>query len=162
MLNIVRRFPALGYPMYRRYWLASLASVGGWQISAVAMGWLVFELTASPVDLGILGAATAIPAIVFTVVGGVVADRYDKRGVLLTTTTLNALLLFVLAALVALDIVTVWHIWLIAAAISLVGAIDGPTRQSFFPHLIDKPALLSAVALNSVLWQATRMVLSMR
>lgn len=123
------------------------------------MGWLVYEISNSELDLGILGAATAAPAILFTVFGGVIADRYEKRTILLITTSLNAILLFVLAGLVFLGIVTVWHIWIIAAAISLISGVDWPTRQTFFPHLIDRPALLSAVALNSVLWQSTRMIL---
>jgi MFS family permease len=149
----------LSYPLYRRYWLASLASVGGWQISAIAMGWLVFELSGSAFDLGVLGAATALPAIILTIAGGVIADRFEKRAVLIVTTALNVVLLCVLAVLEFSGVVTVWHIWLIAAAISIVSGVDWPTRQSFFPHLIEKPALLSAVALNSVLWQSTRMVL---
>lgn len=156
---VLDRYPALKYPLYRRYWLASLASVGGWQISALAMGWLIFELSGSALDLGILGAATAIPAILLTLVGGVIADRFEKRQVLLWTTSLNALLLLSLAALAYTEVVTVWHIWLIAGAISCVSGVDWPTRQSFFPHLINREALLSAVALNSVLWQATRMIL---
>lgn len=123
------------------------------------MAWLVYELSGSPADLGILGAATALPAIVITIVGGVVADRYDKKVILLVTTALNSVLLLLLALLTFLDYVTVWQIWLIAGAISVLSGFDWPTRQSFFPHLIDRSALLSAVALNSVLWQATRMVL---
>ena len=158
-MNILGRYPALSYPLYRRYWFASLASVGGWQISAIAMGWLVFELSGSAFDLGVLGAATALPAIILTIAGGVIADRFEKRAVLIVTTALNVALLCVLAVLEFSGLVTVWHIWLIAAAISIVSGVDWPTRQSFFPHLIEKPALLSAVALNSVLWQSTRMVL---
>ena len=155
---MLSKYPALGFPLYRRYWLASLASVGGWQISAVAMGWLVFELSGSTLDLGILGAATALPAIVMTFAGGVIADRFEKRWVLIITTLLNALLLLILALLAWLKIVDVWHVWLIAGGISVISGVDWPTRQSFFPHLIDRNALLSAVALNSVLWQATRMI----
>lgn len=123
------------------------------------MGWLVYELSGSELDLGILGAATAVPAILFTIIGGVIADRYEKRTILLITTLLNTLLLFALAILVYIETVTVWHIWLIAAGISLISGVDWPTRQTFFPHLIDREALLSAVALNSVLWQSTRMIL---
>ena len=122
------------------------------------MAWLVWELSKSTLDLGILGAATAVPAIALTIVGGVIADRFEKRAVLITTTILNATLLCILALLAYLDVVRVWHIWLIAGLISVVSGVDWPTRQSFFPHLIDRSALLSAVALNSVLWQATRMI----
>ncbi len=159
MSKLLAHYPALSFPLYRRYWLASLASVGGWQISAIAMGWLVYELSGSTIDLGILGAATAIPAILCTIAGGVIADRYDKRRILIVTTALNTVLLVLLALLVFADTITVWQVWIIAAAISVVSGVDWPTRQTFFPHLIDRSALLSAVALNSVLWQVTRMVL---
>ena len=157
--GFLSRYPALGFPLYRRYWVSSFGSVGGWQISAIAMVWLVYELSGSTVDLGILGAVTALPAIIVTVAGGVIADRYDKKNVLIVTTALNTGLLALLTILAFLELVTVWQIWLIAGVISLVSGVDWPTRQSFFPHLIDRSALLSAVALNSVLWQATRMVL---
>ena len=90
---ITDRYPALAFNLYRRYWLASLGSVGGWQIAAVAMGWLVFDLSASVLDLGILGAAMALPAIVMTMVGGVIADRFEKRSVLLMTTWVQVLVL---------------------------------------------------------------------
>ena len=128
-------------------------------MASLAMGWLVFDLTQSTLDLGILGAMTAVPAILLTIVGGVIADRFDKRLVLLTTTALNTTLLFGLAWLDWMGWVTVWQVWVVAGAISFVSGIDWPTRQSFFPHLIDRSGLLSAVALNSVLWQFTRMVL---
>jgi len=157
-MSIIDRYPALGFRLYRRYWLASLGSVGGWQIAAVAMGWLVFDLSGSALDLGILGAAMALPAILMTIIGGVIADRFEKRSVLLTTTSLHVLFLVLLACLDVLDSISVAQIWLVAAAISTVSGIDWPTRQAFFPHLIDRDALLSAVALNSVLWQLTRMV----
>ena len=158
-MDLLDRYPALRFPLYRRYWFASLGSVGGWQLASLAMGWLVYELTESTLDLGILGAATAIPAIALTIVGGVLADRFDKRLILLITTLINSGLLFLLALLDWAGVITVWHVWLIAGAISFVSGIDWPTRQAFFPHLIDREGLLSAVALNSILWQVTRMVL---
>ncbi len=158
-MSLLDRYPALTFALYRRYWFASLASVGGWQIANMAMGWKVFELSGEAFDLGVLGAATALPAIVLTLVGGVIADRFDKRLVLVVTSCLNALLLFVLAALDYSGLVTVWQVWLVAGLISVVTGIDWPGRSSFFPNLIDRGALLSAVALNSVLWQVTRMVL---
>jgi MFS family permease len=120
MMSITDRYPALGFSLYRRYWLASLGSVGGWQIAAVAMGWLVFDLSGSALDLGILGAAMALPAIIMTIIGGVIADRFEKRSVLLTTTSLHVLFLVLLVCLDILDRISVAQIWLVAAAISTV------------------------------------------
>ena len=82
---IITRYPALEYPLYRRYWFASFASVGGTQLVSLAQGWLVYKLTGSALDLGFLGAATAVPNIVMSLFGGVAADRFDKRKIMLTT-----------------------------------------------------------------------------
>lgn len=155
---IIARYPALAYPLYRRYWFASFASIGGTQLVALAQGWLVYQLTGSALDLGLLGAATAVPNIVISLFGGVVADRFDKRRIILVTSVLTAALLFLLAVLDATGHVTVWQVLAIAALVSVVSGIEWPTRQALFPHLIERPGLMSAVALNSVLWQSTRMI----
>jgi hypothetical protein len=87
---LLTRYPALEYPLYRRYWFASFASVGGTQLVTLAQGWLVFKLTGSALDLGLLGAAAAVPNILMSLFGGVVADRFDKRKIILITSTLTA------------------------------------------------------------------------
>ncbi len=156
---ILTRYPALGFALYRRYWFASFASVGATQLVGLTQGWLIYSLTGSALDLGLLGAAAAIPNILMSMFGGVVADRFDKRMIVLVTSLLTASLLFILAALDASGQVTVWQVLLIAALISLISGIEWPTRQALFPHLIQRSALMSAVALNSVLWQSTRMVM---
>ncbi len=156
---ILSRYPAFEYPLYRRYWFASFASVGGTQLVALAQGWLVYKLTGSALDLGLLGAASAVPNILMSLFGGVVADRFDKRKIILITSTLTAALFFLLAALDASGHVQVWHVMTIAALSSLISGVEWPTRQALFPHLIERPGLMSAVALNSVLWQSTRMIM---
>jgi MFS family permease len=156
---ILSRYPALEYPLYRRYWFASFASIGGTQLVGLAQGWLVYQLTGSALDLGLLGAATAVPNIVISLFGGVVADRFDKRRIILLTSALTAALLVLLAVLDASGQVKVWQVLLIAGLISVVSGIEWPTRQALFPHLIERSGLMSAVALNSVLWQATRMIM---
>jgi MFS family permease len=156
---LLLRYPAFAYPLYRRYWFASFASVGGTQLVALAQGWLVFKLTGSALDLGLLGAAAAVPNILMSLFGGVVADRFDKRKIILVTSVLTASLLFLLALLDATGQVRVWHVMTIAAATSLISGVEWPTRQALFPHLIERDGLLSAVALNSVLWQSTRMIM---
>ena len=150
------RAGALRYPAYRRFWLGSLASVGGYQLQILGQGWLVFELTGRPLDLGLLGAATAVPAILMSLFGGVLADRVDKRALIAATSLLTAALLLLLAVLDMREIVNVWHIYVIAALIGLISGIEWPARQAVFPLLIERGHMASAVALNSVLWQATR------
>jgi len=150
---------ALHSPLYRRYWLGSLASIGATQLLVLGKGWLVFELSGSPLKLGLLGAAGAIPQILVTLFGGVLADRLDKRKVLMTTSLIISTLLLILAALDFTGIVEVWHVIVIAALIGLTSGFDWPARHAFFPSLIDRKHMMSAVALNSVLWQGTRMII---
>jgi len=155
--SILARYPALGFPAYRRYWFASFASVGATQLITLGQGWLIFELTGSALQLGVLGAAAALPNIAMTIFGGVVADRFDKRQILRTTSALITLLLVLLAWLDYSGLVTVWQVITIAALVSLITGLDWPARVAIFPHLVERHAFMSAVALNSFIWQATRM-----
>jgi MFS family permease len=154
--GLAARMGALESPGYRRFWLGSFAAVGGTQLVTLGIGWLVFQLTGSPFDLGIVGAATAVPTIVINLFGGVLADRLDRRLLLIGTSIVAGALLSVLAALDATGVVRVWHVVAIAVGLGLVYGLDWPTRNAFFPLLITREQLRSAVALNSVLWQGTR------
>ena len=139
--------------------MASFASVGGTQLVVLGQGWLIFELSGSPLDLGLLGAAASIPSILLALLGGAIADRFNKRSILLLTSACTVLLLGVLTLLDYLNVVKVWHVLTIATLISLVTGIEWPTRAAFFPHLIQRDGLMSAVALNSFIWQSTRMMM---
>lgn len=156
---VLERYPALKFPRFRRYWLASFASVGATQLITLGQGWLIFELSGSALQLGVLGAAAAVPNIVMTLIGGVIADRFDKRVILMCTSGLTAALLGLLAWLDYSDLVSVWHVFSIAAAVSMITGLDWPVRVSIYPQLVDRPAFMSAVALNSFIWQATRMAM---
>ena len=153
------RFGALRHAPYRRYLLGSAASVGGFQLLIMGQGWLVYELSGSPLHLGFLGAASSIPTIAVALVGGVIADRVDRRRMLIATSSIIAGLLVLLAALDGTGVVAVWHVLAIAAAIALIAGLDFPSRQAFFPSLIPRDQMMSAVALNSMLWQGSRIVL---
>ena len=152
------RFNALASAPYRRFWLGSIASVGSTQLYFIAMAWLVFELSNSPLDLGLLGAATAVPNILATLIGGLVADRVNRRTILILTTGISTVLMLLLAALDATGLVRVWHVLLISGLLGLVQGFDFPARSSIFPSLIEPKQMLSAVALNSILWQGSRMI----
>ena len=152
------RFDALASAPYRRFWLGSIASVGSTQLYFIAMAWLVFELSNSPLDLGLLGAATAVTNILATLSGGLVADRVNRRTILILTTGISTVLMLLLAALDATGFVMVWHVLLISGLLGLVQGFDFPARSSIFPSLIEPKQMLSAVALNSILWQGSRMI----
>lgn len=120
--------------------------------------WLVYELTESPLYLGYVGAANAIAAITLNLFGGVFADQMDKRKLIIVTQMVTAALIFLLAFLTAFGLVQVWHIMVIALVTGAVNAFDQPARQALYPHLIDRSAMVSAVALNSAIWQGTRII----
>ena len=153
------RFAALRGTRFRRYWFGSAASVGAFQLLIMGQGWLVYELSGSPLQLGFLGAASSIPTIVASLAGGVVADRVDRRRMLIATSLIIASLLALLAALDGSGTVAVWHVLVIAGTIAFIIGFDLPARMAFFPSLIGRDHMMSAVALNAMLWQGTRMFL---
>ena len=148
--------PALGYPAFRAFWLGSLASVSGFQILRFAQFWLIFQLTGSPLNLGYVGLANGLPAIVLNLFGGLAADRMDQRRLIMVSQTITASLIFLLATITLLDLVNVWHLLTISFLAGAVEAFDQPARRSLFPHLIDRRVMASAVALNSALWPFNR------
>ncbi len=151
-------FTALKRPGFRRFWLGMVASVMGFQIMTVAQGWLVYELTGSTLFLGYVGLAAGLPAIVLNLIGGVIADRVDKRRLLMATQSISSLVMLLLATLALLELVQVWHIIVTAFLIGSLQAFDNPTRQAIFPQLIDREDMMNAVALNSMVWQGTRVI----
>ncbi len=151
-------FSALKHRNYRIYWFGMLVAITGWQIQMVAQAWLVYKLTDSPFYLGLAGLAQAIPTIVLTLFGGVVADRVDRRKLLILTQTGTGLLMLVLAVLVGTELVQIWHILLIAFLIGAIWAFDQPARMALVPHLVDREDLMNAVAMGSMIWQGSRII----
>jgi MFS family permease len=158
MLSKIHILSALRYRNYRLFWFGQLASVTGFQILLVSQAWLVYDLTGSVLQLGLTGIFSAVPAIALALVGGVAADKLNRRSLLMLTQTLQAISVAILATLIATGLVEVWHIWINAAFISATGAFDMPSRQAIFPHLINRKDMTNAVALNSLIWQSTRVV----
>jgi MFS family permease len=123
-----------------------------------AQGWLVYELTDSPFFLGLAGTAASAPILMFTLAGGIIADRYPKRKIILTAHVVLMFLALMLAVLVATEIVNVWHVLILAFCIGTAHAIEIPTRQSFIIELVGKEDLLNGIALNSTVFHGARMV----
>lgn len=150
---------AFSEPKYRRYWLGSIASVGAIQVAMLGMGWLIAnDLGESAATLGYLGGAIAIPTILVNLFGGVLADRLDRRVIMMVISGATASLMTLLAVLVVTGVVEVWHVIAIAAVQGFFQGFDGPVRSSFFPLLIERKHMMSAVALNSVMWQFSRIL----
>ena len=121
--------------------------------------WLIYQLTGSPLPLGYVGLANGVPAVCLNLFGGVFADKFDQRRLIMVTQSLTASFIFVLATLTLLEAVQVWHIVVIAFCAGAVESFDQPARQSLYPHLIDRKIMGSAVALNSCIWQGTRIII---
>ena len=156
-----RRFQALSalrHRNYRLYWFGLLSAVMGLQILWVGQAWLVYDLTHSPLFLGLVGFSQALPAILLNMVGGVVADRLDRRKLLIVTQSVNSLIVLVLAVLVAIHQIEVWHLITAAVAAGAVGAFDQPSRMAFAPQLIPPEDLLNAIAMQQMIWQGSRVI----
>lgn len=153
-----RLFESLQYRDYRLFWFGQLISVLGFQMLMLTQIWLVYDLTGSTVQLGLVGLSSAVPSIVLNLFGGVVADKVNPRRLIMGSQLLGAVVMVALATLTVTDVVQAWHVMIAAFLMGGLGAFDGPSRQSIFPHLIDRRSMQNAVALNSVIWQGTRIV----
>lgn len=157
MKSYYHPFASLRHRNFRLFWFGQIISLTGTWMHQAAQGWLVYELTGSPFFLGLAGTAASAPILMFTLAGGVIADRYPKRKIILTAHILLMFLALALAALVAAGIVNVWHVLILAFCIGTVHAIEIPTRQSFIVELVGKEDLLNGIALNSTAFHAARM-----
>ncbi|MCL5030189.1 MAG: MFS transporter [Bacteroidetes bacterium] len=155
-INFKQTFSALQFPNYKLWFIGQIISLFGTWMQTTAEGYLVFELTHSPLYLGYVGFAAGIPAWLFMFYGGVVADRNSRRTILILTQALMMLLAFILASLTFFKIVQAWHIILLAFFLGLANAFDAPARQAFLLELVDKEKIINAIALNSTMLNSAR------
>src|ERR1035437_5842313 len=149
---------ALQYLNFRLFFAGQLISLIGTWMQNVAQAWLVYRLTGSPVLLGAAGFASQIPVFLLAPVGGVVADRYSRHRLVIATQAASMLLAFALAFLTLSGTVRIWHIFVLSALLGVVNSFDIPARQSFIVGLVSKPDLMNAIALNSSMFNASRLV----
>jgi MFS family permease len=151
-------FRALRHRNYRLFISGQLISLIGTWMQSVAESWLVYRLTGSAVLLGVVGFANRIPVLLFSTVGGAVADRYNRHHIVIATQVASMCLAGLLAFLTLSGTVQVWHLMAIATGLGLVNAIDIPTRQSFVVQLVAREDLPNAIALNSTIFNGARVV----
>jgi len=151
-------FQALKNYNYRLFWFGELISVTGTWMQATAQAWLVLRLTNSPWAVGAVTALQTLPILLFTLFGGVFADRVPKRQFLIFTQTVAAFQALILAILVGTGRIQLWHLYLLALLLGLVNAFDNPTRQAFVFEIVGREDLANAVALNSSLFNAARII----
>jgi MFS family permease len=145
---VSRPYLVLRHPEFRRLWGAQLLSMVGTQVQSTAAHWHIYLLTGSPIALGALGLSRVLPIIVFSLLGGVVADRYDRRKVMLLTQSLMALLVALLATLTLLGRDDALLIYGVYALMGSAWAFDNPARQSLVPRLVPLPDLPAAITVN--------------
>ena len=151
-------FAALRHRNYRLFFSGQSISLIGTWMQAMALSWLVLVLTDSAFYLGLVGALQTLPVLLFIFVGGVLADRTDKRRLLFLTQGALMLLALVLGVLVAREAIRVWMVCLLGFGAGIAMSFDIPVRQSFIVEMVGKPDLPNAIALNSTLFNATRVV----
>ena len=154
----VGRLAALRYRDFRLFWLSLLISNIGTWMQMTATNWLLYQLTESPLQLGLNGVFRAIPAIALGLISGTFADRYDRKWLLLCTQLVLGLLSLGLGILDHVGHIQAWHIYLFTFISSSVGSFDGPARQALFPSLVPRAVLPNAVALNSLLWKGAALL----
>ena len=153
------RFNALRHRNYRVYFIGQICSLIGTWIQFVAMSWLVFRMTGSPLLLGLTGFINQIPILLLGPIAGLVADRVNRRKLLMVTQTLAMLQALTLALLTFSGNVQVWQVIMLAGILGVINAFDVPGRQSFIVQMIGgKRDLPNAIALNSLTMNATRLV----
>jgi MFS family permease len=149
---------ALHHRDFRVLWFgACFSSIGTW-MQSLAENWLVLSLTASAFYLGLDAFLQQLPIMLFTLIGGVVADRYDRRLTLMASQWIQLSTAAVLAALVYFGVVEVWHILLLSFVTGTAQAFGGPAYQSLIPSLVGKQDLTNAIALNSIQFNVARML----
>ena len=152
------RLAALHYRDFRLFWLSLfISNIGTW-MQMTATNWLLYQLTNSPVQLGLNGIFRAIPAITLGLISGTFADRYDRRRLMLWTQLVLGALSLGLGILDQAGHIQAWQIYLFTFISSSVGSFDGPARQALFPSLIPRAVLPNAVALNSLLWKGAALL----
>lgn len=156
--RVPRTFAAFQHRNYQLYFLGQLISVAGTWMQIIAQGWLVYQISQSELTLGIVGFASAIPALLISPWGGVVVDRVPKRNLLVTTQASAMGLAFILAALTFTGQVQVWHIILLAAGLGVVNAFDAPARQAFVVEMVGRDEMTNAIAMNAIMFNSARVI----
>ncbi len=154
----VRTFQSLGNPHFRMLWFGMLASFMAMQMNILARGYLAYDLSKSATALGIVTMVRGLPQLFLSPLGGVIADRVDKRRLLLITQVMMAVLSFANVILIATGIIEVWHLAALSLAEGFVFAFNMPSRQAIIPEIVSDEELMNAVALNNSGMNLTRVL----
>jgi MFS family permease len=151
-------FRSLRQRNYRLYFFGQIVSVSGTWMQTIAQAWLVLRLTGSGVSLGVTAALQFTPMLLFGSFGGLIADRLDKRKLLLGTQVTAGLLALALGIITAAGAAALWNVYLLALLLGCVNVVDNPARQTFVLEMVGRDDLQNAVGLNSVVMNTSRVV----
>ena len=151
-------FAALKHYNYRLWFGGQVVSLVGTWMQSTAQGYLIYQITGSPFYLGLVGFVGGAPSLLFTLFGGVIADRLPRRMLLVITQASMMVLAFILAALTFTHTVQPWHILVLAFLLGVANAFDAPARTSFVLELVSRESMTNAIALNSTMFNIATVV----
>jgi len=151
-------FDSLQVVGYRWFWFSLLSSMAALNMQFLVRGWLVYELTGSPRALGLVAAAMGIALMLFAPLGGVVADRVDKRNLIVAAQSAGGLLALVIAILISTGAIMLWHLVVASVLSGIIWAFSLPARQAIIPELVEKHRIMNAVAISSGAMHLSRVV----
>ena len=142
-------FSSLENHSYRWFWFSSIASYAGMQMQIVVRGWLVYDMTDSALALGLVSFGVGVPLLLFSLFGGAIVDRVDKRNLLITSQALTVILTLTIAILISTDAIALWHLVIASIVSGIILSFNLPSRQAIIPELVEKRQIMNAVALGS-------------
>lgn len=157
-LRLPRSFTALRIANYRIYFVSQLIATTGLWMQRIAQDWLIMQLTGSATAVGIIVACQFLPMLFFGMFGGLVADRFPKRRVMMVTQSVAASMAILLGTLALTGVVHAWHVFAIATMLGFVTVVDNPTRQAFVSELVGTAHIRNAISLNSSVFQLGRLL----
>jgi MFS family permease len=146
--------PSLRHKKFFYLWLGQLISITGTQMQLWALFWHINHLNENPIALGGIGVARVLPIIIFSLIGGVMADSRDRRKIMFVTQSIASLLMLSLALLTQFGQITIWHIYIVTALQATVAAFDAPSRQALIPNLLPKEDLPNGFSMTFTAFQA--------
>lgn len=156
--RLARTFSALRYRDFRLLWIGAFLSTTGTWMQTVAQGWVVLQMTNSAFLLGVDGFLATGPMLIFSLFGGVIADRVERRKIMLYSQYLQMAFAFVLAALIYTETVQVWHIFLLSFLTGSAQSFSGPAYISLLPLLVKREDMPNAIAMNSMQFNLARVI----
>ncbi|MDP3185076.1 MAG: MFS transporter, partial [Anaerolineales bacterium] len=158
MSKISKYFPALASRDFSIFWVGQFISLIGTWMQNTTQSYLAYRLTGRPLDLGIIGFAATLPTLILALPGGVIVEHLDKRKTVIIMQTIMMIQALILAFLTLTGIIQIWHIMILAFVLGSANAIEITARQAMLIELVGKPALPNAIALQTTVFNAARVL----